>query len=91
MIAGPPFAYRRKARGAHPYVVYPYESPILIASKDTAVLRYVADSVLSVPPGAGRIRSMIFTSGLRLLRLPIVWSFAAVVRATDMALVGRSG
>ncbi len=75
----------------HSYVAYPDEMPILIAGKDAAVLRYVADSVLSVPPGAGRIPSMIFTSGLRLLRLPIMWSIAAVVRVTGMVLVGRSG
>jgi hypothetical protein len=98
-IAGPPSAYRRNphrdlishAHAVHSYVAYPYERPILIASKDAAVLRYVADSVLSVPPGSGRIPSIIFTSGLRLLRLPIMWSFAAVVRATGTVLVGRSG
>jgi hypothetical protein len=98
-IAGSPSAYRRSshrdqrslAYDVHPYVTYPYLQPIVIASKDTAVLRYVADSVLSVPPGAGRIPSMMFTSGLRLLRQPIMWSVAAVVRATGTVLVGRSG
>ena len=98
-IAGAPWACRRErlgdqsseADGQHSYVVYPSERPMLIAGKDAAVLRYVADSVLSVPPGAGRIPSMIFTSGLRLLRLPIMWSLAAVVRATGLVLVGRSG
>ncbi len=98
-IAGPPWGSRRnshrdqgsQAHAVHSYVAYPYEKPMLIASKDAAVLRYVADSVLSVPPGAGRIPSMMFTSGLRLLRLPLMWSFAAVVRVTDMVLVGRSG
>jgi hypothetical protein len=98
-IAGAPWACRRnrhrdqssEADVVHSYVVYPLEAPILIAGKDAAVLRYVADSVLSVPPGAGRILSMVFTSGLRLLRLPIMWSFAAVVRATGMVFVGRSG
>ena len=74
----------------HPYVALPHEKPMLIASNDAAVLRYVADSVLSVPPGAGRIPSILFTTGLRLLRLPFMWSFAAVVRATDMVIVGRT-
>jgi hypothetical protein len=98
-IAGPPWAFRRnshpdqtsEAHAVHSYVAYPHENPILIASKDAAVLRYVADSVLSVPPGAGRIPSIMFTSGMRLLRLPLAWSFAAAVRATGMVLVGRSG
>jgi hypothetical protein len=79
-----------EAHGVHSYVTYPRSRPIVIASNDSAVLRYVADSVLSVPPGAGRIPSMFFTSGLRLLRLPITWSCAAVVRATGMVAVGRS-
>jgi hypothetical protein len=98
-IAGAPGTQRRnlhrdKLSEAHlvrSYVTYPRETPIVIASRDPALLRYVADSVLSVPPGAGRIPSMVFTSGLRLLRLPIMWSLAALVRATGMVLVGRSG
>lgn len=97
-IAGQPFASQRnslreqgvEAHGVHPYVALPHEKPMLIASNDAAVLRYVADSVLSVPPGAGRIPSILFTTGLRLLRLPFMWSFAAVVRATDMVIVGRT-
>ena len=80
-----------EAHGVHSYVTYPRNRPILIASKDAAVLRYVADSVLSVPPGAGGIRSMCITSGLRLLRLPLTWSCAAVARATGMVFVGRRG
>jgi hypothetical protein len=97
-IARPPFASRRspyreqgsQAHDVHTYVAYPYEKPMLIATKDAAVLRYVADSVLSVPPGAGRIPSIMFTTGMRLLRMPLTWSIAAVVRATDMVVVGRS-
>ena len=79
------------AQVVHTYVTYPRDMPVVIASKDAALLRYVADSVLSVPPGAGRIPSMVFTSGLRLLRLPIMWTCAAVVRAAGTVLVGRSG
>jgi hypothetical protein len=80
-----------EAHGVHSYVTYPRSRPIVVASKDAAVLRYVADSVLSVPPGAGGMRSMFITSGLRLLRLPLTWSCAAVARATGVVLVGRSG
>jgi hypothetical protein len=97
-IAGPPWSHRHNVHRAaksdadvvHTYVTYPRDRPIVIASKDPVVLRYVATSVLSVPPGAGRIPSMVFTSGLRLLRLPMMWTLAAVVRAAGTVLVGRS-
>lgn len=72
----------------HSYVTYPRDKPVVIASKDAVVLRYVATSVLSVPPGGGRILSVVFTSGLRLLRLPIMWTFATVFRAAGTVLVG---
>jgi hypothetical protein len=73
------------------YVAFPScERPILVASRDAAVLRYVADSVLSVPPGAGLVPSMVLTAGLRLLRLPTMWNFAAIVRAAGVILVGRA-
>jgi hypothetical protein len=75
----------------HAYAIYPRHCPVVVASKDAAVLRYVATSVLSVPPGAGRILSVVFTSGMRLLRLPIMWTFAAVARASATVLVGRAG
>lgn len=73
------------------YVTYPRHTPVVIASRDAAVLRYVATSVLSVPPRAGRIPSILFTSGLRLLRLSITWTCAAALRAAGTVLVGRSG
>src|SRR4029079_2407467 len=37
--------------------------PLIVASWDRAVLRYLADAVLSVPPGVGQGRSMILTAG----------------------------
>jgi hypothetical protein len=98
-ITGAPWAHGHNVREdsnsgspvVHSYVTYPRDMPVVIASRDTAVLRYVAASVLSVPPGAGRIPSMVLTSGLRLLRLSIMWTFAAVVRVAGTVLVGRSG
>jgi hypothetical protein len=72
------------------YVAVPFERPTVVASTDGAVLRYVADSVLSVPSGVGRIPSMLFTAGLRLLRRPTMWTLGAVVRAGGVVLVGRS-
>jgi hypothetical protein len=93
-----PLAMRRKASsrprdgssGPYSYVAVPFERPTVVASTDGAVLRYVADSVLSVPPGAGRVPSMLFTAGLRLLRRPTTWTVAAVMRAGGLVLVGRS-
>jgi hypothetical protein len=97
-IAVGPLAMRRKAdqrsRGRshnlHAYVAVPFERPTVVASTDRAVLRYVTDSVLSVPPGAGRVPSMLFTAGLRLLRRPNMWTLVAAIRAGGVVLVGRS-
>jgi hypothetical protein len=72
------------------YVAFPSrQRPVLVASRDAAVLRYVADSVLSVPPGAGQIPSMVLTAGLRLLRFPFIWNVAAIMRAAGLVVVGR--
>jgi hypothetical protein len=97
-IAVGPLSMRRNAGprpmgGSHvlqSYVAVPFERPTVVASTDGAVLRYVADSVLSVPSGVGRIPSMLFTAGLRLLRRPTMWTLGAVVRAGGVVLVGRS-
>lgn len=42
--------------------------PLIVASRDPAVLRYLAASVLSVPPGTGPVPGMLVTIGLRALR-----------------------
>jgi hypothetical protein len=98
MVGGPwthgrnaPEGTNSNAGVVHSYVTYPRETPVVIASKDAAVLRYVATSLLSVPPGAGRVPSVVFTSGLRMLRRPVMWSVASFVRAADTVLVGKSG
>jgi hypothetical protein len=95
-IAASPWAFRR-GRGKGPlsaprtYIAVPSrQSPVLVASRDPAVLRYVADSVLSVPPGAGPLPSMALTAGLRLLRFPAGWILAAFLRAGRVVLVGRA-
>jgi hypothetical protein len=73
------------------YVAIPSQRrPMLVASQDPAVLRYVADSVLSVPPGTGPVLSMILTVALRLLRFRPAWMLAAAVRASEVVLVGRT-
>ena len=41
---------------------------LIVASRDPAVLRYLAASVLSVPPGAGPVPSLLVTIGLRVFR-----------------------
>ena len=44
----------RPGRPVRAYIAVPSRRrPLIVASWDRAVLRYLADSVLSVPPGAG--------------------------------------
>jgi hypothetical protein len=77
--------------GLRAYVAIPSrQRPVLVASRDPAILRYVADSVLSVPPGTGPMLSMVLTAGMKLLRLRPVWMLAAALRAGGVVLVGRS-
>jgi hypothetical protein len=61
-----------------------------VASWDRAVLRYLADSVLSVPPGAGPLVSAVLTAGLRMFRYPGSWRLAVALRAGGAVLVGRA-
>ncbi len=65
--------------------------PLIVASWDRAVLRYLADAVLSVPPGSGQGLSMVLTAGLRTLRYPGAWLLAVLLRAGGTVLVGRPG
>jgi len=71
------------------YVAVPRRRPLIVASWDRDVLRYLADSVLSVPPGAGPAVSMVVTVGLRMFRYPASWLLAAVFRMGGVVLVGR--
>ena len=95
-IAASPLAFRRDRGKGGPgtlrtYIAVPSrQSPVIVTSRDPAVLRYVADSVLSVPPGAGPLPSMALTAGLRLLRLPAAWILIAVLRAGRVVLLGRT-
>jgi hypothetical protein len=51
------------------YIVLPSpRHPLIVASRDPAVLRYLAANVLSVPPGAGPVLSLLVTIGLRAFR-----------------------
>jgi hypothetical protein len=63
---------------------------LIVASWDRAVLRYIADTVLSVPPGTGPVRSAVFTVGLRMLRYRGPWLLAMALRAGGAVLVGRA-
>ena len=63
--------------------------PLIVASWDRAVLRYLADTVLSVPPGTGQLLSAALTVGLRLLRYRGSWLLAVALRAGGAVLVGR--
>ena len=82
---------RRPGRGIQAYVAVPSrQRPLIVASWDPAVLRYVADTVLSVPPGTGQVASAVLTLGLRLLRYRAPWLLAMALRAGGAVLVGRS-
>lgn len=89
--AAAPWSLRRPRRGVRAYVAVPSrQRPLVVASWDPAVLRYVAATVLSVPPGGGQVRSAVLTGGLRLLRYRGTWLLAAVLRAGGAVLVGRA-
>jgi hypothetical protein len=89
--AAAPWALRRPGRGVRAYVAVPSrQRPLVVASWDPAVLRYVAATVLSVPPGGGQVRSAVLTGGLRLLRYRGAWLLAAVLRVGGAVLVGRT-
>jgi hypothetical protein len=81
----------RRERRVRAYIAVPSrQRPLIVASWDRAVLRYLADTVLSVPPGAGQVLSMVLTVGLRMLRYPGSWLLAVVFRAGGAVLVGRA-
>ena len=86
-----PWALRsRPGTGVRAYIAVPSRRrPLIVASWDRDVLRYLADSVLSVPPGAGPAVSMVVTAGLRMFRYPASWLLAAVFRMGGVVLVGR--
>jgi hypothetical protein len=82
----------RRERRVRAYIAVPSrQHPLIIASWDRAVLRYLADTVLSVPPGTGPVLSMLLTAGLRLFRHPGSWLLAVVFRVGGLVLVGRAG
>ena len=77
--------------GVRSYIAVPsLQAPILIASRDREVLRYVAGSVLSVPPGTGDAASMVLTAGLRLLRFRLAWNLLAFARLARLVALGWS-
>jgi hypothetical protein len=89
--AAAPWSLRmRPGRRVRAYVAVPSrQHPLVVASWDRAVLRYLADTVLSVPPGTGQLLSAVLTVGLRLFRHPGSWRLAIVLRAGGAVLVGR--
>jgi hypothetical protein len=93
-----PWAFRRYRESAgdyfplRAYIAVPSrQRPLLVASRDPSVLRYVASSVLSVPPGAGPLASIAATPVLRILRVPAAWVLAAWAGVAGVVLIGRSG
>jgi hypothetical protein len=90
--AASPWSLRMRPRqGVRSYIAVPSrQRPLIVASWDRAVLRYLADTVLSVPPGGGQVRSAVLTAGLRLLRYRAAWLLAAALRAGGAVVVGRT-
>jgi hypothetical protein len=90
--AAAPWSLRlRPGRGVRAYVAVPSrQRPLVVASWDPAVLRYLADTVLSVPPGSGQVVSAVLTAGLRMLRYRGSWLLAMALHAGGAVLVGRA-
>lgn len=76
--------------GIRAYVTVPsHHRPVIVARWDPAVLRYLADAVLTVPPGAGPLLSRLVTAFLPLLRHPATWILAAALRHGGIVVVGE--
>jgi hypothetical protein len=90
--AAAPWSLRlRRRHGVEAYIAVPSRRhPLIVASWDPAVLRYLADTVLSVPPGTGPLLSAVATAGLRMFRYRGSWLLALVLRAGGAVLVGRA-
>jgi hypothetical protein len=55
----------------HTYLVLPScRRPVIVADRDPALIHYISETLLTVPPGAGPVASLLGTIGLWLLRLP---------------------
>jgi hypothetical protein len=81
-----------RARVARAYLPVPSpRQPVIVASWDADVLRYLADAVLSVPPATGGALSLLLTAGLRLLRHRVVWFLLAARPGGRMVFLGRGG
>ena len=70
-LVGSAGALRKSGVGnVHTYLVLPScRRPVIVADRDPALLRYISEALLTVPPGAGPVMSLVGTAGLRLLRL----------------------
>jgi hypothetical protein len=80
---------RAGVRDIHTYAALPScRRPVVVADREPALLQYVSESLLTVPPGAGPLASIVFTVGLRLLRLPGSGALARAVLPGRTA-VGR--
>jgi hypothetical protein len=81
----------RPERRIRAYIAVPSrQRPLIVASWDRAVLRYLADAVLSVPPGTRPALSMVLTAALRMSRYPASWLLAVIFRVGGAVLVRRA-
>jgi hypothetical protein len=79
----------RPGRAARAYLPVPSpRHPVIVASWDADVLRYLAGAVLSVPPSTGPVLSLLLTAGLRLFRHRAIWFLLAARPGGGVVLVG---
>jgi hypothetical protein len=95
-VVSRPWALLRGARrggpgGARAYLPVPSaQQPVIVASWDKDVMRYLAGAVLSVPPATGPVLSLLLTAGLRLFRHRAVWFLLAARPGGGMVFVGTA-
>lgn len=78
--------------GSRAYLPLPSpRQPLVVASWDPDVLRYLASSVLSVPPATGPALSLLLTALRPLLRYRAFWFLAAARPGGAAVLVGDRG
>ncbi len=85
---------RRTGRAGTARAYLPVPSPrhpVIVASWDADVMRYLAGAVLSVPPATGPVLSLLLTAGLRLFRHRALWFLAAARPGAGIVLVGGAG
>lgn len=96
VVSSPWVLLRRRRLGvagaARAYLPVPSpRHPVIVASWDADVMRYLAGAVISVPPATGPVLSLLLTAALRLFRHRALWFLAAARPGGGVVLVGSAG